>query len=78
MPLYDYRCKVCDQAFELLIRVSETPVCPGCGSQDLIRQLPRPAAPGQTAELLSKARAQAAKEGHFSHYKPSERPRIRR
>ncbi len=75
MPLYDYRCSDCNKTFELLIKLSESPVCPQCGSQNLDKQVSLPAPPGQTAALLSKARAQAAKEGHFSHYKPSERPR---
>jgi putative FmdB family regulatory protein len=78
MPLYDYRCKDCDKTFELLLKISETAVCPECGGQNMEKQVSKPAAPGQTAELISRARAQAAKEGHFSNYKPSERPRTGR
>ncbi len=74
MPLYDYRCSDCDRVFELLVKLADQPVCPECGCA-MEKQVSLPAAPGQTAALLSKARAQAAKEGHFSHYKPSERPR---
>lgn len=77
MPLYDYRCQNCAKTFELLVKISATPVCPECGGQNMEKQVSRPAPPGQTAAFLSKARAQAAKEGHFSHYKPSERPRSR-
>lgn len=75
MPLYDYRCNDCNKTFELLIKISESPVCPTCGGQNLEKLVSLPAPPGQTAALLTKARAQAAKEGHFSNYKPSERPR---
>jgi putative FmdB family regulatory protein len=77
MPLYDYRCADCDKAFELLVKISDTPVCPECGGQRLEKLVSKPAAPGQTATVLAKARAQAAREGHFSNYKPSERPRSR-
>lgn len=76
MPLYDYRCGECARVFELLVKSSEQPACPECGCM-MDKLVSRPAAPGQTAVLLSKARKQAAKEGHFSHYSPSERPRGR-
>jgi len=77
MPLFDYRCSDCDQTFELLVKISDTPGCPECGGQNMEKQVSRPAPPGQTEALISRARAQAAKEGHFSNYKPSERPRSR-
>ena len=75
MPLYDYHCKDCNKTFELLIKLSDMPVCPECGGQNLDKLVSLPAPPGQTGAFLNKARAQAAKEGHFSNYKPSERPR---
>ncbi len=75
MPLYDFRCKNCDKTFELLIKPSDTPDCPVCGNRGLEKQVSKPAPPGQSAAFISKARAQAAKEGHFSNYKPSEKPR---
>ena len=77
MPLYDFRCQDCDKTFELLIKISDTPMCPECGGASLEKLVSKPAEPGQSAAFLSKARAQAAKEGHFSNYKPSERPRTR-
>jgi len=76
MPLFDFHCTRCDKTFELLIKASSVPVCPECGGS-MEKQLSRPAAPGQTAGILASARAQASKEGHFSNYKPSERPKIR-
>jgi len=75
MPIYDYRCNNCNKTFELLVRSSSTPACPSCGSLQLEKLLSRPAAPGQTAEIISQARSQAAREGHFSNYKASERPK---
>jgi len=39
MPLFDFRCRPCDQVFEALVRTGSTPVCPSCGGADL-EQLP--------------------------------------
>ena len=75
MPLFDFHCKKCDHSFEVLVRGSVTPACPECGSEDVEKQVSLPAAPGKTAGLLARGRAQAAREGHFSNYAPSERPR---
>jgi putative FmdB family regulatory protein len=75
MPIYDYRCEGCNKIFELLVKASTTPSCPACGSAQLEKLVSLPAAPGQTAEFISRARSQAAREGHFSNYKASERPR---
>ncbi|RAI38018.1 FmdB family zinc ribbon protein [Rhodoplanes roseus] len=75
MPLYSYHCKDCDKDVELLIRASDTPVCPSCGGPRLDRLLSRTAPEGQSKSLIKSARAQAAREGHFSNYSRSERPR---
>lgn len=72
MPIYDYRCCDCKQTFDLMVRASTIPACPSCGSQQLEKQVSCPAPQGQTGALLSRARAQAAREGHFSNYKSSE------
>ena len=77
MPLYDFYCAGCDRTVELLVKLSDTPTCPECGSQNLEKQLSLPAPQGQTAGIVARGRAQAAREGHFSNYKPGERPRIR-
>lgn len=77
MPLYDFHCKDCDKTIELLIKLSDTPVCSECGGTNLEKLVSKPAPPAQTPGIVAKARAQAAKEGHFSNYKPSERPRTR-
>ena len=75
MPLYNYRCIACDNAFEALVRSSEVPTCPSCGSENLERQLSYLAPDGKSAAIIQKGRAQAAREGHFSNYSPSERSR---
>ena len=76
MPIYDYRCKSCDQRFELLVRGSAVPQCPHCGSTDLDKCVTAPAAPGRSKTAIASARRQANREGHFSHYSAAERRRI--
>ena len=39
MPIYDFRCKACDERFEELVRADETPACTACRSMDTERQL---------------------------------------
>jgi putative FmdB family regulatory protein len=42
MPLYEYRCSSCEGRSEQLVLagdVATTPVCPGCGSQEMTRLL---------------------------------------
>jgi len=39
MPLFDFRCRQCEQLFEALVRAGSTPACGSCGSVDL-EQLP--------------------------------------
>jgi putative FmdB family regulatory protein len=72
MPLYSYHCQECDKDAELLVRSSETPACPACGSQSLERLMSRPAPQGQSAGVKKAARAQAAREGHLSNFSRSE------
>lgn len=75
MPIFDFRCEACSQTFELLVR-SQEPVCPHCGSRRLAKMLSAPVAPGKAREIIASARRQAAREGHFSHYARSEKPRV--
>ena len=76
MPLYDFHCSKCDKTFELLVIATSTPVCPDC-SGEISRQVSCPVAPGQSAGIIASARQRAAREGHFSNYKPSERPKAK-
>lgn len=75
MPLYTYHCKGCDAVFETLVRSSETPSCAACGGTDLERQIAAIAPDAKLPGVLSKVRAKAASEGHFSNYSRSERPK---
>lgn len=68
MPLFDFRCPACDKTFELLVRGGQAPCCPRCGGAALEKQVSAPAAPPQSGQLVRQARAQARREGHFSHY----------
>ena len=38
MPIFEYRCQVCNDRFEELMRRSDPdPVCPACGDDDVRR-----------------------------------------
>ena len=39
MPLYPYQCKKCGVGSEILVRGSEKPACPECGSTRLEKML---------------------------------------
>ena len=39
MPIYEYSCRKCRNAFEQLVRKGDVPACPKCESQDLERLL---------------------------------------
>ena len=75
MPIFDFHCRACGADNELLVRGAHAPVCPKCGSDALDKQVAAPATPGRSAGLVREARAQAAREGHFSNYGRGEIPR---
>ncbi len=39
MPIYEYKCGSCGEAFEKLVFGGKTPECPECGSADVIKKL---------------------------------------
>jgi putative FmdB family regulatory protein len=39
MPIFEYECRACGRAFELLLRTGDVPACPSCTSQDLEKLL---------------------------------------
>ena len=41
MPLFEFQCRDCEKPFEAFVTVERTPVCPACGSQDLLKLLSR-------------------------------------
>jgi len=74
MPIFDFHCAPCDTTFEKMVRSGEAVTCPHCGGTvDKLMSAPQP--PGKSKSIIAGARQQAAREGHFSHYRKSERPR---
>lgn len=42
MPIYEYRCSVCGERFEKLVRTNSNPVeirCPNCNAEKVERQV---------------------------------------
>ena len=72
MPFYSFHCPACDTVFETLVRGDEAATCPQCGGSRLDRLMSAAAVHGKTKAALGQARAQAAREGHLSNYRPSE------
>lgn len=72
MPFYSYHCTACGHAFETLVRGDEVPACPACGAVTLDKQVAQVAPVGKLREGLTRVRAQAAREGHFSNYSKAE------
>lgn len=73
MPLYSFRCTECSAEFETLVSGSDTPLCQACGSPKLERLLSSPSShKGKTKATFSRAKAQAAREGHLSNFSKSE------
>ncbi|MBY0578067.1 MAG: zinc ribbon domain-containing protein [Burkholderiales bacterium] len=75
MPIYDYKCLDCNAIFDKLVMGATKVSCPQCNSENLEKLVSKPAPRSFTAEIVSGARKQAAKEGHFSNYKSSEKPK---
>lgn len=78
MPLFDFACTACGHRCELLVRVGSEPACPECGSSALRKEVSAPVAPGQSKAIISSARRQATREGHFSNYSKAERGKLLR
>jgi len=53
MPIYDFLCSRCESLFESLVRATDVPVCPECGSSEVKKVLAPPAAPGRSREIIS-------------------------
>ena len=73
MPLFDFHCRVCDKTSELLIRGDTVASCPHCGGTQMEKLLSAIAPANKSNAVISSARRQANKEGHFSNYSSSER-----
>ena len=67
MPLFSFRCASCQSEFETLVQGEEPPHCPACGGAALERLISRVAPEARTPGLVKRARAAAARQGHFSN-----------
>jgi putative FmdB family regulatory protein len=72
MPLYPYHCKACEAEFEMLVRASDSPACPSCGSADLQQLVCLPVKEGKSKALKQAWRARAQREGDLSNFSKKE------
>lgn len=72
MPLYSYNCQNCNADFELLVRSSDIPACPSCGSEKLQQQVSRVCIDVKYAAIAKSGRQAAAREGHLSNFSKQE------
>jgi len=72
MPLYTYACSDCAAEFELLVRASDTPACPQCGSEKLQQQVSRICVDIKYPAIAKSWRRQAAAEGDLSNFSKKE------
>jgi putative FmdB family regulatory protein len=73
MPLYAYSCDSCHAEFELLVRSSDTPVCPSCGGEKLQQQIARIATEIKYPGVAKSWRRAAAAGGDLSNSSKAER-----
>jgi putative FmdB family regulatory protein len=69
MPLYEYRCKDCDEMFEKMIRWSETslsPECPNCQSLNTQKKMSHIAAIGSSIKANPGSGSSCGSNGRFS------------
>lgn len=65
MPMFDFVCTACQHSFETLVRGSQVPACPACGSEKLEKQLALPAikTSGTHAKAMSAAKRRDQRQG---------------
>ena len=73
MPLYAYVCDACAAEFELLVRGSDVPACPTCGSEKLQQQVSRISKEIKYPAIAKSWRRRAAAEGDLSNFSKAER-----
>lgn len=72
MPLYAYQCEDCHAEFELLVRASDTPACPSCGSEKLQQQVSKICVEIKYPAIAKSWRRAAAAEGELSNFSKEE------
>jgi putative FmdB family regulatory protein len=73
MPLYNYTCEGCAAEFELLVRASDIPKCPSCGSERLQQQVARISTEIKYPAIAKSWRQAAARSGDLSNFSKEER-----
>lgn len=53
MPIYEYSCRKCGAAFELLVRRGKAPKCTACRSEDLERHFSLPTVQSESTHAKS-------------------------
>jgi putative FmdB family regulatory protein len=53
VPIYEYTCRGCGRAFELLVLKMTVVACPSCASADLERQISVPAVKSESTHGLA-------------------------
>jgi putative FmdB family regulatory protein len=53
VPIYEYSCRGCGHAFEMLVLKATVPACPSCASADLERLLSVPAVQSESTHGLA-------------------------
>ena len=72
MPLYAYKCQNCNADCELLVRSSDVPVCPSCGSEKLQQQVAKIAVEIKYPAIAKSGRQAAARGGDLSNFSKKE------
>ena len=72
MPLYSYNCQDCNADFELLVRSSDVPACPSCGSAKLQQRVAKICVEIKYPAVAKSWRQRAAKEGDLSNFTKQE------
>jgi putative FmdB family regulatory protein len=72
MPLYAYHCENCQAEFELLVRASDTPACPECGSEKLQQQVSRICVEIKYPAIAKSWRRAAAASGDLTNFNKQE------
>jgi putative FmdB family regulatory protein len=72
MPLYAYKCENCNAEFELLVRSSDVPACPTCGSEKLQQQIARICAEIKYPAIAKSWRKAAVASGDLTNFSKQE------
>ena len=65
VPIFEYTCRGCGHAFEMLVRKGDVPACPSCASQDLEKLISGVAVKSDSTHVLAlkAAKRRDAKQG---------------